>query len=121
MKVGLRKTRTRIVSITAVIAVVATGGAAAASSSISGGATNTSTTLAALQNNPDLQAVARDLTRLEQASVVKSLENLTKFPWVRGALERNELALHGAYFDVATGQLTTLDPASERFVALTTS
>jgi carbonic anhydrase len=61
------------------------------------------------------------LTRLEQASVVQSLENLTAFPWVRGALERSELALHGAYFDVATGQLTTLDPASGRFVAVTKS
>jgi carbonic anhydrase len=45
------------------------------------------------------------LTRLEQASIGKSLENLLTFPYVAAAAEQGALQLHGAYFDVATGQL----------------
>jgi carbonic anhydrase len=45
------------------------------------------------------------LTRLEQASITKSLENLLTFPYVAEAVGRGALQLHGAYFDVATGQV----------------
>jgi hypothetical protein len=51
------------------------------------------------------------LTRLEQASITKSLENLLTFPYVVDAVERGTLALHGAYFDVATGQMFVRDGA----------
>jgi carbonic anhydrase len=61
------------------------------------------------------------LTRLEQASVVKSIDNLTSFPYVRNACARGELALHGAYFDVASGELEVLDRASGRFLAVPAS
>jgi len=49
------------------------------------------------------------LTRLEQASIGMSLENLLTFPYVAAAAERGALQLHGAYFDVATGQLSVRD------------
>ncbi len=42
--------------------------------------------------------------------------NLLTFPYVRTACERDELALHGAYFNVASGALEVLEPASGRFV-----
>ena len=58
-------------------------------------------------------------TRLEQASVVQSIDNLMTFPYVRTACERGELTLHGAYFNVATGELEVLDAASGRFLAMT--
>jgi carbonic anhydrase len=58
------------------------------------------------------------LTRLEQASLVKSIDNLMTFPYVRIACERDELALHGAYFDVSSGELEVLEPASGRFRAV---
>lgn len=58
------------------------------------------------------------LTRLEQASVVKSIDHLMTFPYVRAACERGELALHGAYFNVASGELEVLDSASGRFRAV---
>jgi carbonic anhydrase len=60
-------------------------------------------------------------TRLEQASLVASLANLMTFPFVLSACERKQLSLHGAYFDVASGELATFAPASGRFVALTPS
>jgi carbonic anhydrase len=59
------------------------------------------------------------LKRLEQASLARSLDNLTTFPFIRAARERNGLALFGAYFDVATGELSVLEQASGRFVAAT--
>ena len=45
------------------------------------------------------------LTRLEQASIGKSLENLLTLPYVAAAVQQDALKLHGAYFDVATGQM----------------
>jgi carbonic anhydrase len=53
--------------------------------------------------------------RLEQASVVQSLTNLMTFPCVRILADRGKLTLHGAYFGVATGELSMLDPASGEF------
>jgi carbonic anhydrase len=57
-------------------------------------------------------------TRLEQASVQTSLDNLRRFPFVRLRCEAGKLALHGAYFDVASGELATLDAQTGRFAAI---
>ena len=59
------------------------------------------------------------LKRLEQASLKQSLDNLKTFPFVRAASEHNTLALFGAYFDIATGELSILEQESGRFVAAT--
>jgi carbonic anhydrase len=45
------------------------------------------------------------LRKLEFASVELSLQNLMTFPFVRAAVEKGELKLHGAYFGVASGRL----------------
>jgi carbonic anhydrase len=55
------------------------------------------------------------LIRLEQASLAKTLENLMTFPDVRVAVESGRLALHAAYFGVATGKLSVRDPATGEF------
>ncbi|HVZ53311.1 MAG TPA: carbonic anhydrase [Pseudolabrys sp.] len=55
------------------------------------------------------------LTRLEQASAVKTLDNLLTFPCVRILAERGKLMLHAAYFGVATGELSVFDRASGTF------
>lgn len=49
------------------------------------------------------------VTRLEQASIVKGLDNLMTFPCIQILAERGDLALHGAYFGVATGDLSVYD------------
>jgi carbonic anhydrase len=56
------------------------------------------------------------LTRLEQASIANTLDNLMTFPRLRKLIERGRVTLHGAYFGVATGELSTLDRQSGRFV-----
>ncbi len=55
------------------------------------------------------------ITRLEQAVVKRSLENLMTFPCIRILVERGSLLLHGAYFGVAKGDLYILDKASGEF------
>jgi len=56
------------------------------------------------------------LARLEQASVIQTLDNLMTFPCVRVLAERGKLALHGAYFGVAAGQLSVWDKTTGAFV-----
>jgi carbonic anhydrase len=53
--------------------------------------------------------------RIEKAAVFRSLENLMTFPFVRTAVERGEMSLHGAYFGVAEGTLFVLDQAAKEF------
>ena len=55
------------------------------------------------------------LHKLEFASVELSLRNLMTFPFVKAAVEKGELALHGAYFGVASGKLLVRDPVSGVF------
>jgi carbonic anhydrase len=55
------------------------------------------------------------LKRMEQSSIVNSLDSLMTFPRVRELVGRNALTLHGAYFGVAKGELSVLDCASGEF------
>ena len=55
------------------------------------------------------------LRRLEQAAIKHTIGNLLTFPCVSILVERGKLALHGAYFGVATGKLWILDPTSGEF------
>lgn len=60
-------------------------------------------------------APAEYLVRLEQANVVNSIENLMTFPRLGKMIENGQVAVHGAYFGVATGQLSVRDEASGEF------
>jgi carbonic anhydrase len=58
------------------------------------------------------------LARLEQANVANSLDNLRTFPRLNKLIERGAVAIHGAYFAVATGALLVRDEASGEFVSV---
>ena len=60
------------------------------------------------------------LTRLEQANVVNGLDNLMTFPRLRKLIERGEVAIHGAYFGVANGQLSARDSTTGKFIQVAT-
>jgi len=60
-------------------------------------------------------STAAYLARLEQANILNSIENLMTFPRLRKLIERGQVAVHGAYFGVATGQLSVRDPATGNF------
>lgn len=77
---------------------------------------------------PALQSVAAEgalsptarQKRLERLSVANTLANLRSFPCVSGLEAKGRLALHGAWFDIAEGELWELDEASGRWTAVTT-
>ena len=56
------------------------------------------------------------ITRLEQANVANSLDNLKTFPRLRELITSGQIAIHGAYFGVATGELSIRDEATGEFV-----
>lgn len=45
----------------------------------------------------------------EFESIKSSLENLMTYPFVKNACEKNNLTVHGWYFDIATGKLLSYD------------
>ncbi len=49
------------------------------------------------------------LKRLEQANIANSLDNLMTFPLLARLIEKGKVATHGAYFGVATGDLSVMD------------
>jgi carbonic anhydrase len=55
------------------------------------------------------------LTRLEQANIANSLDNLMTFPTLAKLIETGKVETHGAYFGVATGDLSVLDKATGQF------
>jgi carbonic anhydrase len=69
-------------------------------------------------NNPG-QAPEILQRELEQAGVVSSLGNLMSFAFVTERVAAGTLAIHGAYFDIATGDLQAYDRKVRRFESLT--
>jgi len=65
----------------------------------------------ALSRSASLSGTAERHTALERDAVRLSLENLKTFPFVAERLRSGALALHGARFGIADGQLETLDAA----------
>ena len=61
------------------------------------------------------QTEAERQTALERASVRHSVANLRTFPCVSILEDRGRLHLHGAWFDIADGELWTMDPATGDF------
>jgi carbonic anhydrase len=73
----------------------------------------------AAEKTPRGEASPADyLTRLEQANIVNSLDNLLSFPRLATLIERGKVKVHGAYFGVATGELSVLDRASGAFYSI---
>lgn len=58
---------------------------------------------------------AEYIARLEHANVVNSLDNLMTFPRLAKLIEKRKVETHGAYFGVASGDLSLLDKASGEF------
>ncbi|HWM31846.1 MAG TPA: carbonic anhydrase [Methyloceanibacter sp.] len=54
----------------------------------------------------------------ELAAIRQSLANLRTFPVIRDSEATERLALHGLYFDIASGELLALDGGGDHFVAL---
>ena len=55
-------------------------------------------------------------TAMERISIRYSIVNLRSFPCVRILEEKGRLRLHGAWFDISTGELWVMDAASGDFI-----
>ncbi len=62
------------------------------------------------EKSPEIQARA-----CEQASILKSLENLMSYPWISQRVREGRLALHGWYFDMENGALMQYDSDAGEF------
>ena len=54
-------------------------------------------------------------TALERASIRHSVANLRSFPCISILEDRGRLSVHGAWFDIADGELWTMSPATGEF------
>lgn len=54
-------------------------------------------------------------TALERISIRNSIKNLRSFPYVAALEAEGKLKLHGAWFDISTGELWIMDPDSGDF------
>lgn len=70
-----------------------------------------------VQNNSVMTATERQ-TALERISIRNSITNLRSFPCVKILEERGKLQIHGAWFDIANGELWIMDPETRDFVRL---
>jgi carbonic anhydrase len=55
---------------------------------------------------------------IERAAIEHSLANLRTFPWIRMKENRKELSLHGAWFDIAMGELHVFEEDESRWSAI---
>ena len=63
----------------------------------------------------DIEDESERLTALEKAAVAMSLENLMSFPFVRDAVEGDQLTLHGLWTDIGSGTLMELQAADSGY------
>ncbi|MCK8781852.1 carbonic anhydrase [Rhizobium sp. NTR19] len=61
-----------------------------------------------IQSN-NLMTASERQTALERVSIRNSIANLKTFPFVRNGIETGALDVHGAWFDISTGELWVMD------------
>ena len=66
----------------------------------------------------DIKDETTRVDRLEREAVMVSIENLMTFPFVKAAVEANELTLHGLWTDIGEGTLEQFDANTNDFVAI---
>ncbi|MCJ8519849.1 carbonic anhydrase [Pseudorhizobium tarimense] len=68
-----------------------------------------------IQSN-DLMTQGERQTALERVSIRNSISNLRTFPYVKALEEQGKLQLHGAWFDISTGELWVMDAMTGDFM-----
>jgi len=73
---------------------------------------------------PAFENIRKDKNQLDKEhiedfakeSIKFSINNLTYFPFIKSALDKNELILHGLWYDIGSGKMETLEPSSMNFI-----
>ncbi|MET0747881.1 MAG: carbonic anhydrase [Rhizobium sp.] len=68
-----------------------------------------------IQSN-DVMTVGERQTALERVSIRNSIANLRSFPDIKLLEEEGKLSLHGAWFDISTGELWVMDAETGDFI-----
>ncbi len=63
------------------------------------------------KNDPE----QKQINQLEQESIKCSIKNLFSFPFIKKAIEDNDLSIHGLIHDIGSGGLMFLNPVTEDF------
>jgi len=66
----------------------------------------------------DLQSFEAQCHACELGTIETSLLNLQTFPWIAEAVECGKLQLHGWYYDLEAGNLSTRNPVTGAFQAI---
>ncbi|WP_319023429.1 carbonic anhydrase [Pseudodesulfovibrio thermohalotolerans] len=61
----------------------------------------------------------KSCTACEMAGILRSVQNLMTFPWIKERLDEGTLSLHGWYFEMKSGQLLSYSPQTKAFEPLT--
>jgi len=64
----------------------------------------------------DSMTASERATTMERIAIRHSIDNLRSFPCVKILEDKGRLALHGAWFDIATGELWIMDAATGDFL-----
>ncbi|WP_028747248.1 carbonic anhydrase [Rhizobium mesoamericanum] len=64
----------------------------------------------------DVMTPAERQTALERVSIRNSIENLRTFPEIKVLEDAGKIALHGAWFDISTGELWVMDAETRDFI-----
>jgi carbonic anhydrase len=60
-------------------------------------------------------SVEECLRAAEQANILYQLENIQTYPFVKEALERGTLHIHGWYYEIGTGEIYSYSPEDQMF------
>ena len=66
----------------------------------------------------DIEGAEDQVASLEREAVMISIENLITFPFVKEAVNKNDLTLHGLWTDIAEGTLEQFDVNKQHFVKI---
>ena len=70
---------------------------------------------AAIVGDNKLMTASERQRSLERISIRFALSNLRTFPYVQALEKEGKLSLHGAWFDISSGELSVMDPQSGDF------
>ena len=65
-----------------------------------------------------MKSKAEQAKALEMEGIRTSIRNLRTFPFVKKLEDSGKISLHGAYFEIASGTLSTLNHQTNKFVPL---
>ena len=66
----------------------------------------------------DIEGAEDQVASLDREAVMISIENLITFPFVKDAVDKNDLTLHGLWTDIAEGTLEQFDVTKQNFVKI---